>query len=45
MVVKQSATESGKEYAFSSGCESLFLEAFQEFTINGSEKACDGVCF
>ena len=28
-----------------SGCESLFVETFQEFTINGSEEVCDRLFF
>ena len=32
-----SMTESVTEYAFSLGCESLFLVTFQAFATNGSE--------
>ena len=45
MVVKESVTESVKEYASSFRlCESVFSNV-QEVTINSSEGARGGVCF
>ena len=39
MVVKETGS-----MLLASGCESLFLVTFQEFTINGSEQTCYGLC-
>ena len=45
MLVKESATESGTEYSFSSGCDSLFLVTFQEISVSGREGARDVSAF